>query len=268
MTIAIEATGPSIGAKMFAPDGPMANLTPGLFAFKPGQVIRGDAGSAYIYLMFTAVSSTTLQQGMLIAWDNSFQAYLPTTALANHGDAYGTVFFGMRFGDPGGRPSFNNWPNQYTIPAGNYGIWAQFRGCTSLLLRPAAVTAPAAANVVTTSTVAGFADAPTTAVGALLLGCTLSPFAPTFVADTTAGSNILSNLVSAHGMTIGDTFTGTGFAGASLGAVIGQINGSSVTVFNNVSGQSANATASNTGVTFTVTKYAMTANTVNGSPIL
>jgi hypothetical protein len=267
MTIAIEQFS-TVGAKIFMPDGPFSNQTPGMFAFKLGTVIDGDAESEYTYLQLTVTGALTLQQGSLIGWDNSYQAYLPTTATETQhsGSSMGSFFLGGRVGDPGGLPSSVNWPFLYTFPSpGIYGIWVQRAGSALLNLVSAAVTAPAFGNVVTTTTTAGAVDAPTAAVGKAIQGLFLAPFSATFTGNTTNGSAVITAVSTAKGVEVGMGLTGSN---VPAGCFVAAINGNTITLGNITAAGSALATLTATGTTFTAARYSFTANTVNASPIL
>jgi hypothetical protein len=265
MPIAIEQF-EFVGPKIFAPDGPIANFPTPLMAFKPGTVVAGDAESEFVYLMFNIGSSTTLQQGNLLGWDLSYQAYLPTTANQRRGDRMGSAWFGGRYGDPGGLPSSVNWPFSYTMAtAGTYGIWAQRAGTGLVLVTAAGVTTPSAANVVTTTTTAGTVDAPTAAVGKQIQGLYLTPTSITFTANDTSGSAVLSSVSSPEALDIGMAISGTGIP---AGCYIAAISGNTITMGNSLSTGSALASSSNTGITVTAAYYTFTANTVNGSPVI
>jgi hypothetical protein len=267
MTIAIEQFS-TVGAKIFQPDGPFSNQTPGLLAFKLGTVIDGDAEAEYTYLQLTVTGALVLQQGTIIGWDNSYQAYLPTTATETQhgGSSIGSFFLGGRVGDPGGLPSSANWPYLYTFPSpGVYGIWVQRSGSALLNLVSAAVTAPAFGNVVTTTTTAGAVDAPTASVGKPIQGLFLAPFSATFTCNNTNGSAVLTAVSTAKGVELGMGITGTGIP---AGCFVAAINGNTITLGNITAAGSALCTSTNTGLTATCSRYQFTANTVNGSPIL
>jgi hypothetical protein len=265
MPIAIEQF-EFVGPKIFAPDGPITNFVPPLMPFKPGTVVAGDAESEFVYLMLNIGAATTLQQGNLIGWDNSYQAYLPTTANQRRGDKMGSFWMGGRYGDPGGLPSGVNWPFSMTLTTpGTYGIWVQRSGAGLVMVTAAGVTAPSAANPVTTTTTAGTVDAPNASVGKVIQGLYLMPTSITFTANTTSGSAVLSNVSSPEALDIGMAISGTNIP---AGCFIASISGNTITMGNSLSTGSALATATGSGITVTAAYYTFTANTVNGSPVL
>jgi hypothetical protein len=256
-----------VGARMAQPEGPFNNQTPGQFSFKPGTVADGDLEAEFVYLMFNAPVAVTLQQGQLIGWDASFQAYIVTSALARRGDHVGTFFLAGRVGDPGGLPGSVNWPFQITLQPGVYGIWVQRYGESLLALQAGAVTIPANANLVTTTATGGAGDAPTTPLAGtkLITGLYISPPSSTFTANTTSGSATLTNLSTLQGVEVGMGITG---AGIPAGCYVQAINGATVILGNYTAAGSALATATAASQTMTVAKYSFTANSVNGSPVL
>jgi hypothetical protein len=256
-----------VGARIFQPEGPFNNQTPGMFSFKPGTVCGGDFESEYTYVMLNAPVAVTLQQGQLIGWDASFQAYVVTSALARRGDRIGTFFLGGRVGDPGGLPGSVNWPFQITLQPGVYGLWVQRSGESLLQLQAGGVTIPANANLVTTTATGGAGDAPTVVIAGtkLIVGAYVSPYSSTFTANTVSGSAILTNLSTLQGVEVGMGISGTGIP---AGCYVQAINGTTVVLGNYLAAGSPLATATNTSQTMTVAKYSLTANSTNGSPVL
>lgn len=246
----------AVGARIYAPEGPFGagGGTP-LPNFKPGVVAAGDCEGELVFLNLQILSApVTLNQGDVIAWDNSYTAVLLATATATRGMSVGTFFCGGRFGDPAALQG-GGW--SATFPAaGTYGIWAQRAG-TSLV--NAASTA-ANANLVNSTTTAGRVDAPATApVGSRQVSSLyIAPLSGTFTANTVIGSNLLSNVSSLQGVVRGQQVTGTGIP---VGTTVLDITGNSVVMSNS-------ATAANTGITVTWANNAFVANTTAGSTTL
>jgi hypothetical protein len=249
-----------IGVRLVQPSGPLENALTG-HSFKLGAVVRGDCEAEFVYVAFNAPAAVTLQQGQLIGWDASFQAYIPTTTNTRRGDKIGTFFLGGRVGDPGAGPF------QITLQPGSYGMWVQRTGESLLLLAGAGTTIPANANLVTTTATGGAADCPTTPLAGtkVIVGVYISPVTSAITANTVTGSNVLGNPSTLQGVEVGMKATGTGIP---AGCYVQSFNGTSITLGNNLAAGSALATATNTGTTVTFTKYSVVADSTNGSPVL
>jgi len=252
----------ALGA-LLLPDGPFTIGAGAGFPapeFRPGQCAFGDRGSRFTYVMFRATAGQVLTQGDVIAWDNSFQAYLITTALARRGESIGTVYFGGRTGDPGGLPSSSNWPFKYTFgAAGIYGMWVQTSGMSLINSNTTFVLA----GLGETTTTAGRLNGPAVATAATkaIEGVNIVLNAPTFTGTTTIGSNILTSVSTLQGIEVGLGISGTGIP---AGNFIESISGDTITMGNKLAGGSNLATAAG-AVTITATRYVFTANTVSGS---
>lgn len=250
-----------IGARIYYPEGPFGSMgndpRPG---FGIGSSAHGPGEGEWVYVRLALLVATTIKQGDLLMWDNSFTA---TLAVSNAtapgypvGMKVGTVFFGGRVGDPAAHPNPGNvW--SATLSAGIYGVWAQVRGCS--LLNVGTVTSQATAPVTTsTAGLVGFTGA--AAGGAqVITGVSVMPVAFTFTATTVVGSSTLSAVSTNVGLVTGMNITGTGIPN---GTVIKSIDGATVVI-------SKVATAAGSGVTMTCTNgKASAATTVNLSAIL
>lgn len=251
-----------IGTRTYAPEGPLdlSGKTGVLPSFKAGQVVAGDGGAEFVYAFFSPTTSVTLRQGDVLAVDNSGQAYLVSNTNAVRGNYAATFFLNGRYGDPAAG-SGNVW--SWTFDPGVYGIWVQRAGfslinfATGSIVNGAGETTATAGQVKTSGTLTGGSKA--------LVGINLAQTTSTFTANTTTGSNVLTNVSSNQGLEIGDAISGTGIP---AGCFIAGLNGNSITLGNNIAGGSPLATATGTGVTMTWATNSFTANTTNGSPIL
>lgn len=256
-----------IGPRTYAPEGPLdlSGRQGPLAGFRPGEVLGGDGAAEFVYCYYSPVAGATLNQGDVLAVDNTFQAYPLTTALGIRGQFVGTFFLNGRYGDPGAAANGGNvW--SYTFPtAGVYGIWVQRAGFS--LLNMAASSGVAGLGETTTTAgqikipSSGTATVGSKALQAINYGATTG----TFTANTTSGSATLTNVSSNIGLEVGMGISGTGIP---AGTFIASLNGSTITMGNNLSNGSPLATATGTGITVTWTTLSFTANTVNGSPTL
>lgn len=246
-----------VGGRVYAPEGPFgaAGNFP-LLSFKPGSVVGGDAEGEFVYLLFSPVTSVTLNQGDALVWDQSFIAVQSATGAGAHpfGACVGTLFLGGRVGDPAAITPGNAW--SWTFTPGTYGIWVQRAGTSLLNLASINVqTKP-----INTTAVAGQLNQPSSplagSMGIQGVYSTLST--ATFTANTTNGSATLTNVSATKGLEIGVSLSGTGIA---TGAIITDIQGSTITM-------SLAATATNSAQTMTWARGTFFCTTTNGSPVL
>lgn len=261
MTIAKKITG-LVGARAYAPEGPFgaAGQYP-LPSFAPGEVIQGDLGAEYEYVMLPVTSSITLNQGDCIIYDNSGYGVQSLTGSGAHpfGASAGFLFLGGSKADQASQPAPGNiW--SYTFSPGVYGIWVQRAGKS--LINCATVNAQT--KPLNTTAVAGQLNAPSAALaGSMGFGTGVLSACPTswtFTGNVTSGSAVITNVAwtKTPGITKGQTISGTGIP---TGTVVQDFNGSTVTL-------SAVATATNAGVTITVSNAQTYVTTTNGSPVL
>ena len=216
MTIAYFPDVSVIGARSYAPIGPIDTTYGPVTSFRPGQTVLGDAGSKFMYVTFVATAAQVLKQGDLMCIDNNFVALKATTTNAIIGMKVGTFFCGGNFGSPANQ-SFSSTFGA----AGTYGMWVQVDG-TSLL--NCASTAVLSKTVTTTAT-AGQADAPTggAATGTkTLVGVYLPASTYTFTANAANASLTLTSLSTTTGIYPNQTLSGTGVASSQT---ISSING-------------------------------------------
>jgi hypothetical protein len=251
MTIASRVTS-NIGAKVYAPlgpFGPMGNFSSASFGY--GDMVRGDAGSEFIFCKYCPTTSVTFNQGDCFFWDSNFLAYPTLAPAAIHGTpvgtSMGTLFLGGRLGDPAADVTGNIW--SYAFAAGGvYGIWLQYLGASainvSVLTQQYSIpsTTATAGSLGMPTGATHFATFPTGSVAT-------SAVSTTATATTTSGSSQLSALTPVLGVALeqiqlGDYASGTGVPN---GAYIVDINGTTGTIT-----LSAAATASaSVTVTFT-----------------
>lgn len=254
-----------LGTRTYAPEGPLdlTGKTGPLASFRPGEVVAGDAGAEFVYCYFTPTASLTLNQGDVLAVDNTGQAYQITTSNAIRGAYVATFFMNGRYGDPGTAANGGNaW--SFTFPsAGTYGIWVQRAGFSLINFASGSAVTGLGETTATASQVKAPASA--TVSSKALQGLYYGAQTGTFTANTTSGSGTLTSVSSNQGLEIGMGISGTGIP---AGAFIAAINGNTITLGNNVSGGSAVASATGSSVTITWTTCSFTANTTNGSPTL
>ena len=247
-----------IGARTYAPEGPYG--ASGLFplpSVKPGTVVGGDAGSEFIFLIFSPTASLTLNQGDVLVHDNSFIATQSATGSGAHpfGANVVTFFMNGRTNDPAAAPSAGNaW--SYLFPqAGQYGIWCQRAGIS--LANIASINAQS--KPVNTTATAGRVDQPAAPLAGSMgvTGMWSCPTSGTFTGTTATGSTVLTAVSTNKFLVRGQTLSGTGIA---TGAVITDIQGSTVTM-------SIAATAAGS-VTITAANNSAVCTTTNGSAVL
>jgi hypothetical protein len=239
MTIAyIQYEG--LGPRIATPEGPLdtTGKTGPLANFRVGEVVGGDAEGEFVFVLLTVSANTTVNQGDVYYWDNTFAATALATAASPRGGRVGTIWLGGRYGDPAASPF------SYTfVAAGTYGVWMQRSGI-SLVKAAAGITTSGLGE---TTATAGQVSAPASAtVGSkALVSITFPAVNATFTANTTSGSPTLTNISTVTGIYPNQTITGTGIPGSTT---IASINGNpgnfTITMSNN---------ASATGTTVTVT---------------
>lgn len=247
-----------IGAHTYYPEGPYGagNQFP-TPSFKPGTVVAGDMGGEFIFLNLGVTAALTMNQGDVVEWDNSMSCHRvgdPAGAGTSIlGDNIGTLFLGGRSGDPAAAPAGGNiW--QYVFPAvGTYGIWAQRAGIS--LMNLGAITTLATAAQTSTGAIGKVTLAAGGTNPATITGIGVMPVAfALLTCATTSGSAVITSVGTNKGLVRGMTLSGTGFTGAALGAVITDIQGSSITA-------SLAAISTNGSVTITATNGSAFATT-------
>lgn len=255
MSIANKAFG-AIGPKVFSPEGPLgANSQFPFPQFDFGEVVMGDKESQFIYLQLVVEASITLNQGDFLVWDNTFTAIqaLAGASQLTPGSGVGTFFLGGRFGDPAAAPNANAgnlW--SFTFAPGVYGVWAQRFGVSAGNWGTITAQADTAFSTAVAGQLAALASAGTH--GATIPNVFTSPTSLTFTGATTSGSNVLTGIAPLlgnlmKGLKKGLPITGTGL---NAGCTIADISGSTITLANRLNSAGPNATASATGITFTV----------------
>ena len=260
MTIAKKVTA-NIGARAYLPEGPFGSA--GQFplpSFAAGEVVEGDLGAEFEYVLLPVSAAITLNQGDCIVWDNSGYGIQSLTGSGAHpfGAQVGFFFLGGRVADLQGLVSPGNiW--SYTFTPGVYGIWCQRAG--KGLVNCATVNAQT--KPLNTTAVAGQLNAPATALAAsmgfgagVLSAC---PTSWTFTGTTTSGSSVITGVTwtKTPGITKGQTISGTGVV---TGSVVTDFGGSTVTM--------SNAASASGTVTITVSNAQTYVTTTNGSPVL
>lgn len=256
MTIA-RAKSDLIGPRTFAPEGPYQTANWPLQEFSPGDWFRGDGESKFVFVTLPIVTSTTLNQGDWLVWDNSYAAVQSQTGAGVHafGASVGTVYFGGRVATANASISAGNiW--SITLAPGVYGIWVQTFGVSLANI----ATVNAQTKPLNTTAVNGQTNAPAVALAGSMgiINAFSCPTSNTFTATTVTGSVNLTAVSQCKGLVIGQTITGTGIP---TGAIIKDIQGSIVVI-------SIAATASASGVTMTAANNSFVCTTTNGSPTL
>lgn len=206
--------------------------------FSPGTTVDGNARAQWVLATLVLAAPTTLANGQAYVIDRNFTATLLTTANSPRGSSvgYGSV-------------------SQASVAAGTYYIWLQIRGHC-----PVQFTGVAAAIGETTATggLVNFTNTPTGSTKAVLANH-LYVASQTFTADAVINTAILSNVSSFNDVAVGATVAGTGIPASTTIVSFGpNING-----VNQIT-MSANATATNAGITVTQTGV-ITANLNNPS---
>lgn len=256
MTIS-RAKSDLIGPRTFAPEGPYQSANWPLQEFSPGEWMRGDGESKFVFVTLPIVASVTLNQGDIVVFDNSYAATLSATGAGAHpfGASVGTVFFGGRVVTANASVSAGNvW--QFTLAPGVYGIWVQTFGVSLA----GVATVNLQTKPLNTTAVAGRIDGPAVALAGSM-GISNMFTCPTsfaFTATTTTGSVNLTLASTNKGLVIGQTLSGTG---VPVGAIIKDIQGPIVVM-------SLAATASGAGVAITSANNSFVCTTTNGSPNL
>lgn len=260
MSIARKVSG-GIGARAYAPEGPYgaAGQFP-LPSFARGEVMYGELGAEYEFVIINAMTTFTINQGDVFVWDNSGVAVQAQTGSGVHpfGASVGTAFFGGAISDQASQATPGNiW--SYTLPAaGSYGMWMQRSGKS--LINCATVNAQT--KSLNTTAVNGQVNAPSTALSGSMgiSNAYTAPQTGTFVADTVSGSAVLVNvtLKALKFVTKGQTLSGTGIA---TGAVVTDIGAGTVTM-------SLAATATNSAQTITASNISSYCTTTTGSNLL
>lgn len=232
------------GVRVYAPLGPIDTVNGPMFNQRPGTIVHGDGGATFMVCRFTATNGQVLNQGDLMRIDNNFVATLAVTSGGALGPKVGTFFVGGNYLNV---PTDQMTPFSYTFsPAGDYAVWVQIDGVSLLNCASTALTG----KVVTTSTTAGRADAPTggPASGSYTLGGVFLPATNyTFTATTVNGSPVLTNVSTLVGIYPNQTISGTGIPGSTTIASI-DAKANTVTL-------SANATANGSTITMTCARY-------------
>lgn len=195
--------------------------------FAPGTVVSGNGKGEWVLATLVLGSTTTLANGQAYVIDRNFVATLLTTTNSPRGS---TVGIGS--------------VSQASVVAGTYYIWLQIHGHA-----PVHFTGSAAAAAETTAT-GGLVNYNNTPTGGAktILGNHLYVASQTFTADAVNGSAILSNVSSFNDVAVGATVAGTGIPASTTVVSFGpNINGVAQLTM------SANATATNVGITVTQT---------------
>lgn len=191
------------GANPFVVEGPVT-LGQGVFApsYDLGTVVSGDNEAEYVYCRLVLGSSTTLRDGQLYTYDKDFTCSLVTTSNSPRGQSCGVGRFDQ----------------STALPAGTYFIWLQRAGHC-----PIRYTGSNNAIAETTATggLVNFTNTPTTTTKQIV-GLYLLNGGNTFTANTTNGSNILTNISSFNDVCLGATLTGTGVAGLTVNGIFRQ----------------------------------------------
>jgi hypothetical protein len=225
--------------------------------FKLGMIVDGDLGAEFVLGKLVLASTTDLLPGQGYFLDKDFNLTLTS----------GTNASNVLNAEVG---VLNVWGPQ--TPAGTYWAWIQRAGHCSV---QAAASSAATGSAETVSGVSGQFKFPTTATSgqknALPMTAYNGSSAVTFTGNTTSGSPYITGVVSVSGgaanplddLQVGQVITGTGLpANAIIAAIDKQGSGWRVTIGTNTAGSYnvlQNATASGSGVTFTVTSH-LTAN--------
>lgn len=236
---------------------PAAGSTGNGYTYPPyryGMVVNGDFGSEFIAAKLVLAAATDLIPGQGYFLNESFVATLLSTTNANNtlGNEVGVL---------------NVWYPQ--CPAGTYLVWLQRAGRCSVKVDSASATGQGETSATTagsfkfpTSPTAGQKSiSPTTAL--------VAASGTTFTGNTVNGSPYITNVVTAtatpinpiEDLQVGQVITGTGMPANAIIAAIDHVGtGWRVTIGTNTAGSYnvlQNATATNTGTTFTVTSHAV-----------
>ena len=246
-----------IGGRAGLPEGPFGTIgNYPMPSFEFGETIDGNRGSVFIYCRYAPVGSGTWNQGDVFVFDvESFTAHPATLGSAYNpfGAWVGTLYLGNKSGvDASLAPSTWSW----TYTAGTYGIWLQIAGCG--LVNANSINAQT--KPCSTTATAGQVDFPSSAAANSQTVALLYPplLTGTFTANTTNGSQTLTNVSSNKNLFPGMTLSGTGIPN---GTYIVDMQGSTMTISNA-------ATATNSSQTITWKNQTFWGTTVNGSPII
>lgn len=198
--------------------------------FKPGETLEGDAGAVFIFCTLVLGSTTSLTPGQAYTIDKDFAATLLTTANSPRGTSVG---FSQVY--------------QASNLAGTYYLWLQIKGHG-----PSAAIASSAANALAETSATGgsvnYNNTPT-ATTKKIVGLYLLQASQTFTGTLVNGSPVITLVpgTSITDISLGAAISGTGIpASTTIISIVKSTNGSTYTIT-----MSANATASNAGVTVT-----------------
>lgn len=218
--------------------------------WKLGMVVDGDNGAEFIFCKLVLASTTDLLPGQVYRWGEDYTLTLLATATAALNQEIG---------------SLNVWAPQ--TAAGTYYAWVQRAGHAAVQAAGSSIAQGEAETTATGGQVKFLANASHTAStqstgDVVAFGASSSI---TFTGTTVSGSPYITAVVSSNAnggvadLTPGMVITGTGLPSNSIIAAIDKQGGQwRVTIGTNTAGSYAtlqNATASGSGVTFTVTSH-------------
>lgn len=244
----------AIGGRVLAPEGPYGAIgTNPMPSFAFGTMIEGP-GAEFLFCRYAPVASGSWNQGDVFVFDaESYTAYPATLGSAFHpmGAMVGTLYLGGKVVDAS-LATGNIW--NWTYGAGGvYGIWLQIFGCS--LINAASINAQT--KPCSTTATGGQVDFPS--AGAANSQVISNIYAPllttTFTANTTNGSQTITNISSNKNLKPGLTLSGTGIPN---GTYIVDMQGASATM-------SQAATATNASTTITWKNQTFWGTTVNTS---
>jgi hypothetical protein len=214
--------------------------------FRLGMTCNGDYGSEFIYCQLVLASATDLLPGQAYEISKEFALTLLTTSNSVLQEEVGVL---------------NVWYPQ--APAGTYYCWLQRAGRCAIQAAASSITA-AQAETTATAGVVKFLNSHTAGTkssdGITSFGASSSI---TFTGTTVSGSPYITAVVSnspnggIEDLQVGQVITGTGLPSNSIIAAITKTGNTwQITIGTNTAGSYSvlqNATASNSGITFTVT---------------
>ncbi len=219
--------------------------------WKPGMILSGDYGAEFVFCQLVLGGTTDLLPGDCYFLDGNFGLTLLSTTNATN--VIGAQVAAVQVFAP-------------ATPAGTYYVWAQRAGNTSIRAVSGSLTNGQGETNATTPGTLKFPATPTAGQKSVGPAQGLSGSSGlTFTGNTASGSPFITGVVSAStggGITDlvpGMTITGTGLPANACIAAIDQVGGQwRIAIGTATTGAhtvAQNATASGTGVTFTVSLH-------------
>lgn len=216
--------------------------------WKPGMTVAGDSGAEFVFCKLVLSAATDLLPGQVYQWDENFNATLLTTSNSVLNEEIGVL-------------------NVFSVQqsAGTYYAWMQRAGHAAVMAAASSIATGQAESTATGGTVK-FLNTHTVGAkstdGMTAFGASSSI---TFTGTTTSGSPYVTAVASGNvnggiaDLQVGMVITGAGLPSNSCIAAIDKSGGQwRVSIGTATAGSwnvLQNATASGSGVTFTVTSH-------------